>query len=354
MIIIPIHIFFDDRPTNIPKILDEKYFGIKRRNIQNAINGKTVLNEESKKNAYKKLSSLCDDIPGVMMVASEKEFLDSISDLNKIKFLDCIQDDYCRYFRQTIKEIFELDIHLETEVEKIKSQPPARQIDNFRNLISNSEFPGTMFEDNLFDDTDDEVQNIQITLRKIMVDSLFYILAAYDVEYNHHFLKSQNGDKPFFLRYLPSYEGDILQNPSKLWLERLQKLNEYKTITEFATAIPQLGVPPKDTNIESQKKMLRKWKTGKDKQLPSWENINSIVKTIVKKRNINMDNLELYQEQGRFGYAHIKIFQILLNRLMVENNKELFGMNNVEVIEFFERYLYWHNYHSVLFMEYGH
>lgn len=351
MIIIPIHIFLDDKPINIPKILDEKYFGIKRRNIQNAVNKKTALSEDSKKKAYKKISSFCDDIPGLTMVASEEEFSGSITALNPIKFLNCIQDDYTQYYKQIVKGMYELDAQLESEVEKIKTKPPNTQVGLFWELLSDTNFPGTMFKGNLFEETNNKIQNIQITLRRIMVDVLFYILTAYEVEYNHHFLKRQNGDKPLFLKFLPFYHEKTLQNPSKLWFDRLQMLNGFETLQDFARAIPQLSVPPTHKDIDSQKRMLRKWRSGKDKELPSWENINSIAESIVKKQNLSMDDLESYQEQCRFAYAYVKIFQKLSNRLMDSESQELFGMDNIDVIEFFERYLYWHNYHAVLFME---
>jgi hypothetical protein len=153
------------------------------------------------------------------------------------------------------------------------------------------------------------------------------------------------------LNYLPFYEGNTLQNPSKLWLNRLKTLSGFIKTDDFATAIPQLGVPPKNKDIESQKRMMRKWRAGKDKELPSWENVNSILEVALNFNNIDEDDIEFYKEQGRFMYAHAKIFQILLNRLMVDDSLELFGMDKIDVVNYFERYLYWHNYHSVMYAE---
>ncbi|SMC92088.1 hypothetical protein SAMN02746065_11539 [Desulfocicer vacuolatum DSM 3385] len=288
------------------------------------------------------------------MISSEEEFSETFTTLNPLKLLDCIQDDYSRYYRQIVKEMFELDADLECEIEKIKLQPPNIQVEKFMNLLLDRKFPWTMYDDNLFEDSDDAIRNIQITLRRIIVDALFYMLAAYDIEYNHHFSKHLHGDKLVFLIYLPFYEGNTLQNPSKLWLNRLKALSGFKEINNFATAIPQLGVPPKNKDTRSQKRMMQKWIKGKDKQLPSWENVNSISEVVIKSNNVDENNIELYKEQGRNTYAHVKIFQILLNRLMVDESQELFGMDNKGVVEFFERYLYWHNYHAVMFMENQH
>ena len=95
---------------------------------------------------------------------------------------------------------------------------------------------------------------------------------------------------------------------------------------------------------------MRKWREGKDKQLPSWENVNTILEVVIKLNNLDEDDTEMYKEQGRYVYAHAKIFQILLNRLMIDESQELFGMDTEGVVEFFERYFYWHNYHAVMFM----
>jgi hypothetical protein len=350
MIIIPIHIFLDDKPTSIPKFFNNKFLGIRRRNIRNAINGKNALSKDSKKNAYKKISSFSNETPGVKFIISEEDFSESLMSFDKSKPSSFIQDEYTRYYLQIIDEIFELDSHLGKEAEKIKLQPQKTQIDKFRELLLKSKFPWTMLNDNLFDGTDDELKNIQITIFKITVDILFYILAAYDVEYSHYFLKNIYGEQSIFLKYLPFFNEDTIQNPSKLWFDKLKTIGGFKTIHDFATAILQLRDEPENHDIESQMRMIRKWRVGQDKQLPSWENVNRILEVVIKSNNINDKNeIELYKEQGRFVYAHVKIFQILLNNLMVDNSLEKFGMDHTNVVDFFERYLYWHNYHSVIY-----
>jgi hypothetical protein len=75
---------------------------------------------------------------------------------------------------------------------------------------------------------------------------------------------------------------------------------------------------------------------------------------MVKKLNLGINDLDFYLEEHRLLYAHIKIFQKLLNLLMNENNQELFGMDTKGVVDFFGRYLHWHNYHSVMFMRHEH
>ncbi len=351
MIILPIHIFFDDKPSYLPKLCDEEYIGIKRRSIQNTIKGRTTLSDSSFKKIYRKLSLYCDETPPLRMVTTEEEFLLAFKSMDPIKLLNCFHSDNFQYYAEVMKPICELDAYLEKELKLIDLQPPETHLECVWRLLSNSDFPGTMLEDNLVKDGGNSIQNLQKIFTRLTIDLFFFIVAAWDVTYTQSYLKKTDGEKPIFLKFLPFLEGNVLMNPMRLFFEHIQDINEFENEHELATAIPLLGVSPKDTDPEIQKRMLRKWKAGKMKQLPSWENIYSMVEILVKRQNLNMDDWESYKAQAQLVYSHIKIFQNLLNIIMTNKLRELHGLSIVEIVDFFERYLYWYNYHTVMYTE---
>ena len=289
------------------------------------------------------------------MVASEEKFSLYLQSMDLLKILNCIQSDDFQYYAQVINHIFELDMLLENKIKEIDgNQPEELQIKDFYNLLSAINLPGTMLKDNWGNDGDYSMQRANRVLLQLVVDIFFYMISAWDVVYTQNYIKDENGERPIFMKFLPFYDGDNLKNPSRLWFDHLQEINGFETEHEFATAIPLLGLPPRKIDPISQKRMLRKWKVGKTNQLPSWENIYSITEVLAKKRKLNMDDLDYYKSQALLAYSHLKIFQILLNRLMTDECRDEFRMDAFEVVESFERYLYWYNYHSVMFMENGH
>jgi len=179
-----------------------------------------------------------------------------------------------------------------------------------------------------------------------------------------HFLGSRIAEKKhsFVSLLLPIYnkKNDSWKAPIALWFDHMQKFFQYKSINDMAENIKQLNVPPRLKKKSSLIRTLRRWRQGK--QLPSWEYTELIIRCFIKKYKEENDQLividELILEEClvSFGAAKImnflhNIFQELIskpNHVIKFNNKKIsciIKIEHNEIIDFYERYYYWHNYH---------
>lgn len=338
----------EDKPKDLPKFFDEKYLGVKRRNIQNHIKGKNALSSKSLTQIYDSISSFCENNPTLRMVANKNEFISYIRSEDLINIIKSFQSDNCYYYDQFI-QLFELGMNFEEKMKKIDGQKSEKdQLKEGFRIIIETNFPHTMLNDNLIEIETLSLPFFQKTLFNFNIDVLFYLIAAWDAYFTLAFSKKINIVGPILRKLLPTYEKGNLKNTITLWLDYIQNINGFENNEEFAKAIPQLSVSPKDIDFASQKRMLHKWKTGKEKQLPSWENIYVITEMLVKHQGLDMANLGAYKAQTQLVYSHIKIFQKLLSHLMDKRCRKIHGMNDQEIVDVFERYLYWYNYHSVM------
>ena len=350
MLLIPIHILLDDKPQKISSLLNIDSVGVSRKTIKNVIAGNQKLSSKSIDKICLEVSGLFSDVYGCdINNILLKEMLSNPIDTTRIKYFKFIEDEYTQYFRKIFGEILELDRCFSDDITEMRKDPIKKRIKSFIDLVYNTNYPANMLSDNIFEKNSLPLNNASKTLNRIRIDIMFYLSSAYEVEYNYRFYKKVNGNKSLTARYLPVIEEKTVKNPIEIWIDYLIQTNGYRSINEFAKSIPQLTVNPKDNNDVSKLRMMRKWRSGKI--FPTWENINCISETIAKKHYKGDDNkIEYLKEQGRFFAAYIKIYQKLLN-MMLKDSQNQFGINERGVVDYFERYLYWHNYHSVCFKD---
>lgn len=341
MLITPLNIFFEGRPSKPFSFLKKEHVGVDKKTFRNFINGKHSLQKKSIETICCKIAGFAHDVPGLEIdVVVLRDMLSSPPDSRKIPNLNFLKDSYTQYYRRILMELLDLDRRFSVDFEMMRKRP----LSVFMDSVSRYPFPPYMFKDNLVEGPD-LIRCFEKTVNRIRADILLYLFSAYDVEHNHFFYKEVNGDKPLMAGYLPEFKNGKIRKPIEIWFDRIMKKYEYDSINEFAKFVPQLTVNPKNKNEQSQIRMMRKWRSGE--VLPSFETIDCIFEKIAKKDWPGEDT-EYIKETGRLFFFYVRLFQILLNG-MQRNPQQYFGFDQKGIVNFFERYLHWHNYHSVNF-----
>jgi hypothetical protein len=351
MLLIPIHTLLDDKPGKLPQFFNEKNLGVCSKTIRNIINENHSASESSIKNIVENASTFFVKVDGISF--DKDVFADSLieseANLNSPMSL-WFNDKYFQYWIKIVDELMLLDIGFRNAVEEIKKAPNQNQEKMFIDFFYGYDYPGNMLNDNWDDRSDISFTKTIQRLNRIRIDTLFYLAAAYDVNFNYSFAKTQNGGKPFFSCYLPVDNNGKTKPPIGIWIEAIIEKNNFKSIAEFGrllySASQKNDGDAEGIGPDSVIRQVREWKSGR--RYPKWGKVDQICEVIAQKHNLKNDDLGAVKEEGKRTFAFAKGLQKILG-LMLENPEQKLGFNRAGVFDYFNRYLFWHNYHSLNF-----
>jgi len=362
MILLPINIILNNKPNTLFPSIIEDFTGVTSKTLKNIISRKNKPRKSTIDKISSNMETSVNKIPGCKF--NRSNFIKLLElctessenkDINPLHF-KIIEDVYTKYFQSVFYDILDKDIKIDNFIKcKYPQVNNIKTILNFKPLIDyilNCGLPDYMLTNITLEYYKNDLPLISFAKSIILLafDVIFYLASAYEVEYNNNFLlELKNGDKPIMTKFLPFLKDNNIANPMALWFDNIMANCAIKSINEFALMFSKISCNTDndiDYNNDSKLRQMRRWRKGE--MFPNLKNIDNIIEKLLREKMqlTNNEDIEYVKENARFCYAYIKIFQKFLNTLKTELN-----LNNDKIESFFNRYYYWHNYHSVKFYE---
>ena len=348
--LIPTNFLFQDLTFSQLKLFDHSAAGLSRNTLKNFISGKHKSHPKTNDKLFSFIVETFNQMPGMNV---DTELLGSvIYDTSKVSgsmALEIVKDEFFKYTLSVSKNFVLLEQEYVRKAKKIERTHKGSGTKIYIELLKSVEFPGDMIPHNLVNENNFSTEDAIMTQNRIWVDGVFYRIAARDVEENYRFYRQLRGNKSLVAQFLPCIRDQNIKYPVALLFDKIIKEQGYSSINEFASSIPQPTNKPDEQVDESQKRKVYNHRSGKN--FPSREFVELMSDTIFKDKFKNIstdpDDILAMKEQTISIFWYLNIFHQLLKKML--ENQEAYGFDEAGVVDFFERYLYWHNYHSMHF-----
>jgi uncharacterized protein YlzI (FlbEa/FlbD family) len=365
MLLIPIHTLLEDNPGRHPRIFEE--LGVSKDTVINLINGKHSPQKQTVKAISSKIAKTLGSLDGVIINQNLfEEALSTPGGISSALFHQSLNDVYLQYYYLILKKILRLDDCFQKELLKASTLSIEDQESLFVEVVRGFDFPGKMLNDNWIEENELTFAYALKTLNRVRIDILFYLFSAHDFNWAHCFGDLQSKNKSLFSRYLPKKSSGEVKKPLTIWFDSLieatckresyKKQSKRPSIRGFANYIaPSFPMRSSDSvklnkeapNLSSVEKRIHDWRSLK--RFPTWKNVNRILEAVCKDEDASFEVIESTKEYGRLTFAYAKFFQKIYD-LMMEGSEKI-DFNEEQILKYFDRYLYWHNYHSINFLE---
>ncbi len=348
--LIPTNYLFEDLTFSHINLTDHTTLGLSRNTVKNFIQNKHTPQQRTKDKFFLAIVETITQMPGMDV---DTDLLDSvIEDSSKVSMsrtFDIFKDAFSKYTLSKFKDVVFLEQEFAYMAKEIKKIHKGSSSQLYFDIIKSVEFPGNMLSYNLVNNNYFSIEDAIMTQNRIWVDGVFYRMAARDVEENYRFYRQVRGNKSLVAPFLPCIQNQKIKYPVALLFDKIIREQGYHSINEFAISIPQLTNRPSQQKDESKKRMVYKYRSGE--AFPSREFVELMSDTIFKDKLNNRftdpDDIHELKEQTISGFWYLNILHRLLKIIL--KNQAAYGLDKAGVFDFFERYLYWHNYHSVHF-----
>lgn len=327
LIFIPIDLLIQEKPSSIPLFFKEFYTGLSEKTIKNGIQGKREFSEKSINTLTENASNYFNNIPYVNFNSSN--FKETLLNITNSPDLNFVTDELLAYSSNIFIEIL--------NCQKILKSNYSATSTNKSKIENNSFFP--IFSE-IFNAHLNNSASSQIAMNKTRVEILFLYLSAVESDYLNILYKRKDSVVSNFLPQLNNKQNIIF--PIEVFFHFIKEKYGHKTLEQLANEIESCN---KKDNFDMLRNIYKYINVNKN-IFPSDITIFHISYFMsCKNKTTDKDHIKEVEEQTKFIFKHLKIFQNILKKLILPN-KELYGLTSCDAVKFFTRYSKWYQYHT--------